>query len=126
MRTKLKIQLITANLMRLLISPAAGVVLPLQLPDYATSTPKKQTQLLLPRQGTARLFSPRTSPRLNPSTAEILVEAPLATPQKSLAFPNPGGVSPKIPLGPPDTPQRHKIPVGPSILQVIPMRTPQR
>jgi len=126
MRTTLKVQPIMANPMYLLIPPVVGVAAPLQPPDDATSTLKKRTHLLHPRQGTARLFSQRTSPRLNPSTAGILVEAPLATPQKNLAPPIPGGVAPKIPLLPPDTPQRHKSTFTPSILQAIPIYTLQR
>jgi len=104
MKTMLKIQLIMADPMCLLVSPGAGVAVPLQPPDDATSTPKRQTQPLLPRQGAARPFTLRTSLRLNHSTAEILAKAPLATPQKNLAFLIPGGVAPKIPPFPPDTP----------------------
>jgi hypothetical protein len=104
MKTVFKIPFITADSMRLLISPVAGVAVSVQPP-------------LLPRQGAALLFAPRTSLGLNPSTAEILVEAPLAIPQKSIASPNPGRAAPgpNIPLDPPDT-QRHKSTVKSSML----------
>jgi hypothetical protein len=111
MKTVFKIPFIMANPIRLLISPVVGVAVSLQPP-------------LLPRQGAALPFALRTSPDLNTSTAESLVKAPLATPQKSIAFPNPGGVAPgpNIPL---DTSQRHKSMVKSSMLQAIPIHTPQ-